>query len=212
MEVWGAQGSAYAQGIGGKGGYSVGYYNGNGLMYVCVGGKGTAYNGGGHEQVAGGDASHIAIKNNRGVLANYVNNKSEVLIVAGGGGGSNDIGKGGAGGGLNGGAGEQVVYSGQTIVGGTGGTQTSGGTFPGNMTGQVIVSGTFGKGGTGRNSGGDPGGAGGGGWYGGGGTPFSGCGGGGSGYVNSSLLTKTSMSSGVREGHGYILITWMPVL
>ena len=143
--MWGAQGSAYAQGIGGKGGYSVGYYNGNGLMYVCVGGKGTAYNGGGHEQVAGGDASHIAIKNNRGVLANYVNNKSEVLIVAGGGGGSNDIGKGGAGGGLNGGAGEQVVYSGQTIVGGTGGTQTSGGTFPGNMTGQVIVSGTFGK-------------------------------------------------------------------
>ncbi len=39
------------------------------------------------------------------------------------------------------------------------------------------------------------------------------CGGsGGSGYVNTSQLTNTSMQSGVRSGNGYALITWMPVL
>ena len=209
MEVWGAQGRAYAQGIGGKGGYSIGYYYGNGLLYVCVGAV-TGYNGGNNGGMSGGGATHIAMTNDRGILANYVNNKNEVLIVAGGGGGSNDIGNGGAGGGLNGGAGEQVVFGTITIKGGTGGTQSSGGTFTGNISGQTVVNGSFGKGGHAIDAKNDPGGDGGGGWYGGGGTPYSGCGGGGSGYIGG--VSNGSTTSGVQSGHGKALITWMPLL
>ena len=180
-------------------------------MYICVGGNG--YNGGaGASGFNGGDATHIAITNNRGVLANYKSNQSEVLLVAGGGGGSNDIGTGGTGGGSTGGTGETVNYAGTEVVGATGGTQNSGGTFPGNLgDSQTIVNGSFGLGGYSQR-GTDYGGGGGGGWYGGGGTPFSGCGGGGSGHINTSKITNGSMQSGVREGTGCAKITWMPVL
>ena len=60
----------------------------------------------------------------------------------------------------------------------------------------------------------DSGGAGGGGWYGGGSSYFApgGSGGGGSGHINTSLVQNGSMQTGVREGNGYALITWMPVL
>ena len=163
-------------------------------MYICVGGNG--YNGGaGANGFNGGDATHIAITNNRGVLANYKSNQSEVLLVAGGGGGSNDIGTGGTGGGSTGGTGETVNYSGTEVVGATGGTQNSGGTFPGNLgNSQTIVNGSFGLGGYSQR-----------------GTDYGGGGGGGSGHINTSKITNGSMQSGVREGTGYAKITWMPV-
>ena len=221
MEVWGAQGSANFEGKGGKGGYYSGNYNGNGLLYVCVGGQ-AGYNGGGlspsHGQNGGG-ATHIATTN-KGVLSSYINNQSEVLIVAGGGGAANDNGVGGTGGGTSGGAGTQITYTNNTIItGGTGGTQTSGGTFSGtaySSNSRVIVNGSFGQGGysyaAANGVSNDTGGCGGGGWYGGAGTPVSGTGGGGSGHINANKITNSSTTSGVREGNGYALITWMPVL
>ena len=215
--MWGAQGCANSSGKGGKGGYSSGNYNGNGSLYVCVGGQTTGYNGGGlqtsHGQNGGG-ATHFATTN-RGVLSSYKNYQSEILLVAGGGGAANDLGVGGAGGGTSGGAGSQITYSDNVVItGGTGGTQSSGGTFSGSAysnDSRVIVNGSFGQGGysTARS---DFGGCGGGGWYGGGGTPISGCGGGGSGHINTNKITNSSTTSGVREGNGYALITWMPVL
>lgn len=78
----------------------------------------------------GGGATHIAITNNRGVLANYNSYRSEILIVAGGGGGGYsgvDYGKrggrGGTGGGSSGGNGYSYEYSANYAKPGT---QTSG--------------------------------------------------------------------------------------
>ena len=167
----------------------------------------------------GGGATHIATTN-KGVLSAYNNNQSEVLIVAGGGGGANDLGVGGAGGGTSGESGTQITYSNDIlIIGGTGGTQTSGGTFSGSAyssnNGRVIVNGSFGQGGYSyvpMSTYLDSGGCGGGGWYGGGGTPVSGCGGGGSGHINTNKITNGSTQSGIQEGNGKALITWMPVL
>ena len=229
MEVWGA-------GSGGKGGYAKATYTtstNNKALYVCVGGQGKGtrvktdaettvscggYNGGGNAQVhrrswggsGGGGATHIAINNNRGILANYVNNKSEILLVAGGAGGADHGLIPGDGGGTVGtDAADNPSHS--VEKGAKGGTQTAGGAG-GNA-------GSFGKGGdmplspTGENDY-DSGGAGGGGWYGGGSSYFApgGSGGGGSGHINTSLVQNGSMQTGVREGNGYALITWMPVL
>ena len=123
------------------------------------------------------------------------------LLVAGGGGGAGVCGSittgannccgyhhGGAGGGITGGQGQ---YSNSWTSGGAGGTQTSG----------------YAAGQGGSNSGSGAGG--GGGWYGGyaGNTGDHYGGGGGSGYVNTSKLTSTSMSSGVQPGHGKVVIT-----
>ena len=217
-ECWGAQGDANGTGVAGKGGYSLGFYNGGEVLYVCVGGK-NSYNGGGtgpsHGRCGGG-ATHIAITNNRGVLSSYKDNQSEILLVAGGGGGANDLGTGGAGGGTSGGSGEQVTYEGVIRVGATGGTQSSGGTFSENIySQQVVVNGSFGQGGYSYVQGAsvnDAGGGGGGGWYGGGGTPKSGCGGGGSGHINTNKIKNGSMQNGKQSGNGKALITWMPVL
>ena len=223
MEVWGA-------GSGGKGGYAKASYTtstNNKALYVCVGGQGRTaekentascggYNGGGNAQVhrlswggsGGGGATHIAINNNRGILANYVNNKSEILLVAGGGGDHNL--KPGDGGGTVG-TDAADGPSNSAEKGGKGGTQTAGGAGG--------KAGSFGKGGdmpvspTGENDY-DSGGAGGGGWYGGGSSYYytGGSGGGGSGHINTSLVQNGSMQTGVREGNGFALITWMPVL
>jgi len=220
-------------GIGGKGGYSYGNYNGGGNLYVCVGRQGdyySAYNGGmgGNRGQCGGGATHIATSD-RGELKNYESYQSEVLLVAGGGGGANDTGMGGVGGGVNGGSGETTQYMNSgDLNGATGGTQNSGGTYSGSMNldglGQVsVISGSFGQGGQGYISMNDQdyGGGGGGGWYGGGGTPYSGCGGGGSGHINTTLITNgatvagdqtfPSPSGGTETGHsgnGYCIITW----
>ena len=171
-------------------------------LYIVVGGQGTCYNGGGTGN-AGGDATHIAKTTKRGVLKNYVNNKSEVLIVAGGGGGAERI-SAGAGGGTSGGAGN-ATYEHLTKAP-TGGSQTAGGTYGSTDNYGNGGSGSFGQGGTGiPSSGGDTGSGGGGGWYGGGGIPYAGGGGGGSGYIGG--VSSGSMSSGVRSGHGYATVT-----
>jgi len=110
--------------VGGKGGYSIGYYNMNSSnkIYIAVGEfydipttsaifKST-YNGGGYGQTPGGGATSITTKD-RGELFNFENFQSEVLLVAGGGGGE-DVGEGGYGGG-SGHVGN--VTNGQTIAG-----------------------------------------------------------------------------------------------
>ena len=232
LEIWGASG-ACSQGDrsknAGKGGYSRASYTttANKVIYLCIGGEGKltagkeissttscgGYNGGGNAQImeyswggaGGGGATHIS-STNRGVLSNYVNNKSEILIVAGGGGGADGGVKAGDGGGNLGTDGEDIS---STQRGGKGGTQDSGGNG-GN-------DGTFGKGGDvpiGPVTIMDSGGAGGGGWYGGGSTfiYWTASGGGGSGYINTSLVQNASMETGIWLGDGKALITWMPVL
>ena len=114
FEVWGAEGSVN----GGKGGYSVGYYNvlNDTDVNIYVGGSGEngGFNGGGIAGAAnigsGGGASDIRINGNE---------LTDRIIVAGGGGGGCSNGNfGGAGGGLNG---EQGSNN-----GGAGGAQNKG--------------------------------------------------------------------------------------
>ena len=202
-------------------------------LYVVPGG----YNGGGialiekaHSAYAGsgGGATHIALNANRGVLANYVNNKSEIIIVAGGGGGSaassyntRVTSTGGAGGGTNGGKGADnpanVCSScggGAYAYGAAGGTQSSGyafgqgGSVPEAYWNWYTLNYCL------------PGG-GGGGYYGGmsnAGIQFTngdtnleysehggGAGGGGSGYIGG--VTGGTTTAGQREGNGYARIT-----
>ena len=128
-----------------------------------------------------------------------------MFIVAGGGGGASHGLTGGIGGGTSGG--DAIADQNTETL--KGATQTTGYAFGQGEDGFTKT--YHGNGGAEGNGGG------GGGWYGG----FtlhkqgnqSDCGGsGGSGYVNTSQLTNTSMQSGVRSGNGYALITWMPVL
>ena len=172
--------------LGGTGGYNGGGKGGNGWH------TGIAYFNAGS---GGGGATHIAMTTNRGVLANYSNNQSEVLIVAGGGGGSWGPGNGGDGSTwqMNGGGGE---------IGGDGTTS------PPNA-GQTEMGGVFifGQGGAGADGSegagqGEGRAGGGGGWYGG-----ISNGGGGSGHIGT-MCTNGSMRNGVREGNGYTIITW----
>ncbi|WP_237072190.1 fimbrillin family protein [Prevotella herbatica] len=219
FECWGAQGSCGGVsgnfGTGGNGGYARGYTNlvGSSALTIVIGGQGSqsnvfpslspytgGYNGGGNGQEGGGGATHIA-SYNRGLLSNYVNNQSEVYIVAGGGGGPDGGDNGGAGGGSNGGNGIDIPNTYNTQGYGYGGTQSEGG-IGGNK-------GTFGRGGNSYDSGTDSCGGGGGGWYGGGGgKDVSSPGGGGSGYIGG--VSSGYMDSGVREGNGYAVITWIP--
>ncbi|WP_051230952.1 glycine-rich protein [Segatella albensis] len=226
LEVWGAQGGISYGGIPGKGGYSCGSLSvtSGHELYICIGqctGSITAdytgisaYNGGGTGASAGGGATHIA-STDRGELKNYELYKTEVYIVAGGGGAGADgdfgTGIGGAGGGATG---ENGPYWEGLIRRATGGSQTEPGVNGGN--GQIIevnIPG-FGQGGGAyrpENNYNNYGGGGGGGWYGGGGYAYAGSGAGGSGHIGE-MLTNGSMQSGVREGHGYAVITWMPIL
>ncbi len=219
FECWGAQGSCGGAkgnfGTGGRGGYARGYTNllKSSVLTIVIGGQGTqsnvfpalspytgGYNGGGNGQEGGGDATHIA-SYDRGLLSNYVNNQSEVYIVAGGGGGPDGGDNGGAGGGSNGGNGIDIPNAYNTQGYGYGGTQSEGG-IGGNK-------GIFGRGGDSYDSGTDSCGGGGGGWYGGGGgKDISSPGGGGSGYIGGVL--SGYMDSGVHEGDGYAVITWIP--
>lgn len=245
--MWGAQGGdsqhTADDGKGGKGGYAKGTKAlVSSILYIYVGQSGNnagnkaAYNGGGNGYYSGlqyyyaqgGGATHIAITNDRGVLANYVNNKNEVLIVAGGGGGvesDKSCDEGSYGGGLNGGNGSYSDMGYQVTLA-KGGTQSSGGSA-GLIDGKVsstynAKAGSFGKGGdaftsTGNNSGG----AGGGGWYGGGGSPYAFGGGGGSSYIDgvtngitiAGNATMPKPGGGTEIGHsgnGYCIITWHP--
>ncbi len=205
LEVWGAQGGNDTHNSGGLGGYGWGKIalNEGDVLYIVIGGT-NGYNGGGtstdnHDaygqmNIYGGGASHIATTN-RGVLANYVSNKSEVLIVAGGGGGAGFSsegvyrgGYGGSGGGTNGGNGGSMGED--NSIPGAGGAQNDGYAF-----------------GRGASLGGYYAGPGGGGWYGGKSGYNRSGGGGGSGYVNTGKLTDGSMANGVRLGNGYVKIT-----
>lgn len=239
MEVWGAQGGG--ESTAGKGGYTVGNISVSKAinLYVCVGGQ--PYNGGGETLNAlgrhGGGATHIAITNNRGVLANYVNYKSEILLVAGGGGAAEWPGAiGGHGGGSTGGNSNYNVLLGgsnqslasqnmiqQSVA--TGGTQTAGGNNGtiNNATAEQVIAASFGMGGMCINNT-DYGPGGGGGWYGGGGCVYVGGAGGGSGHIGTMLTNGQTIAGnqtfpkpggGTETGHpgnGYCLITWMPVL
>jgi len=223
LEVWGAQGGISYGGIPGKGGYSCGSLSvtSGHELYICIGqctGSITAdytgisaYNGGGTGSSAGGGATHIA-STDRGELKNYELYKTEVYIVAGGGGAGADknigTGIGGAGGGATG---ENGTYWEGLIRRATGGSQTEPGVNGGNSQIIEVNIPGFGQGGGACLSDNNYGGGGGGGWYGGGGYANGGSGAGGSGHIGE-MLTNGSMQSGVREGHGYAVITWMPIL
>ena len=248
LEVWGAQGGDCHGILGGRGGYSIGYkeLNKNTKLYNVVGGGGSyigdglekisngGYNGGGKARnqnettdtedfSSGGGATHIAITNNRGVLANYINNQTEVLIVAGGGGGVGygyENATGGYGGGEIGGSPSKAHSN---TVKATGGTQTTGGT-----KGSEGNNGIFGHGGdcvtTNFSAAGNKGSGGGGGWYGGGSDgSYANSSAGGSGYVGNVTNGQTiagnqtipSPTGGTEIGHtgnGYCKITWHPSL
>ena len=226
LEVWGAQGGESYEGIGGKGGYSMGYksLNLNNNIFICIGqctgnvGNGydkigiSAYNGGGKGSSSGGGATHIA-STDRGELKNYASYKTEVYIVAGGGGAGADsqigTGSGGSGGGTAGGNG---VSNSSLSVMATGGSQTSAGVNGkwGNSATTVVNTPGFGQGGGCHAESNNYGGGGGGGWYGGGGNPVGGSGAGGSGYIDG--VSNGSMQNGVRTGHGYAVITWHPAI
>ena len=211
LEVWGASGGTVDTSYyGGYGGYSTGTIKQTkgSIMYVNVGGKGTGatktgesltggYNGGGnvtgsgevnHMTASGGGATHIA--SSSGLLSTLENNKNNIFIVSGGGGGGRNQsnhseaarwGFGGSGGGMNGGGPKSSLESttSYTVVSSLAGTQTSGYAF-GQGESVSVQS------------------AGGGGFYGGysgshSGLPYTGSGGGGSGYIGNSLLTEKSM-------------------
>ena len=238
LEVWGAQGG---YGGGGYGGYSIGYksISASNKLYICVGSQGGyplgntggngGYNGGGKGGNGfqgdysytiiggggGGGATHIAVTD-RGVLRNYKDYyELEILLVAGGGGGYSAVGKGpmGVGGGENGGLAISVA---DTII--EGATQTSGYMFGQGQDGKSKT--IVGGGGAEGNGGG------GGGLYGGPASQnegnYSCCyGTGGSGYINTTLITNgatiagdqtfPSPSGGTETGHsgdGYAIITW----
>jgi hypothetical protein len=177
----------------------------NTKIYVCVGGtsdQNNGYNGGtgrGTTWGGGGGCTSYTL-NNRGVLKNFENHKSEVLLVAGGAGGVDYGGIGGHGGGATGGSGYANDL--KTILT-TGGTQTNGGTG--------TFNGSFGQGAN-YQSGTDGCAGGGGGWYGGAGPEWRqpGGAGGGSGYINQTYISNGNMLNGIKSGSGSAIISWHP--
>ena len=143
-----------------------------------------------------------------------------------------DHGSGGGGGGgaltgVNGTKGDDASASYPGGAGGigsnTGGCGGGRGTGPSSRYGYNGVSGTLGNGGNGGNAystsssyASGAGGGGGGGYYGGGGAggggggnyPGGGGGGGGGGSSYTGTLTETTISTGIREGNGLIIISW----
>lgn len=192
IEVWGAQGG----GFGGLGGYAKGRLavTPGETLKVYVGQQPSAAIGGWN---GGGDGDTVSSPAYGGGGAADVRQGGTALgdrkIVAGaGGGGRASTGSypGAVGGGTTGGTGTNK---------GGGGTQSAGG---GGSTGGT--GGSLGQGGAGASGLGS---GGGGGFYGGGGSLYGG--GGGSGYVGG--VTGGSMSSGVRSGHGAVVITVVSV-
>ena len=213
-EVYGAQGGDPT--YGGKGGLvkaEIAVTAGE-LLYLNVGGAGfghddrnqNGWNGGGRDfnssnyTLTGGGASDIRLGGV--VLANRI-------VVAGGGGQrAIPIAYGGAGGGDLGQDGPNVT----SATGGTGGSQTAGGLGGcGNIYCGARGDGSLGQGGKGDGDNGH----GGGGYYGGGGGGSSGGikrggGGGGSSYIDPSVEVIAN-DQGVREGDGFIKLTFGPV-
>ncbi len=179
LEVWGAQGGSGSydgkNGVGGKGGYSVGVFsiNNSHVIFAMVGEQGKissngSFNGGGgsyNGQGGGGGGTDFRI------IENDLNHR---VVVAGGGGGF--------------GFGKDGNYGGGLAGGGVGGKQTSGGGdggfgYGGPQTGKPSL--IFGGGG--------------GGWFGGGATTGAG---GGSGYV---LTASSNKPTGYKLGSEYYL-------
>lgn len=231
------------------GGYSYGTLKNVGKgkqLFVCVGGQGTAgvrnlknasggYNGGGKGGYGvknakgqillsgggGGGATHIALS--AGLLTQFVDKyQTQLLIVAGGAAGYSNVPNNNTninaayGGGVNGGPGMNTV---------TNATYTVAGQKP---TRERFGKGQDGRNGiTGTNNGGEGNSGGGGGFCGGysdqrTGSNTNGIGGGGSGYVNTSLLVNATTIAGnqqiqkpngvVETGHlsyGEAVITWL---
>ena len=187
------------------GGYNGG---GNGGAGCSNSSSGRGYFGAG---TSGGGATHIATTN-RGVLANYSSNRSEVLLVAGGGGGAGTFRAGGSGGGNTGGA----SSSGNNKS--NGGTQTTGYAFGQGAPGDSGDPYSSDKTSSTKNSSGwlmyEGRGGSGGGWYGGERCTNHTCendtnvgGGGGSGHLGN--VQNGSMQNGVRSGNGFARITSM---
>ena len=215
-------------------------------LFVCVGGQGTAgvrnlknasggYNGGGKGGYGvknakgqillggggGGGATHIALS--AGLLTQFVNKyQTQLLIVAGGAAGYSNVPNNNTninaayGGGVNGGPGMNTV---------TNATYTVAGQKP---TRERFGKGQDGRNGiTGTNNGGEGNSGGGGGFCGGysdqrTGSKTNGIGGGGSGYVNTSLLVDATTIAGNQQilkpngvletghlSHGEAVITWL---
>ena len=203
LEVWGAEGggsrlsSNSSSGLGGKGGYSIGYVNldAGDTLYVYVGGYGESstsgaafggFNGGGSGYASassepgngGGGASDIRI----GQDSLY----ARVIVAGGGGGGGEDSGDPyGAGGGLT-------------------GTNSY-------RPGTQISAGTNGAFGIGADTGFADGGAGGGGWYGGGTTSSTSSGsdseggGGGSGWIYTADSFSTWQTGNPTDANNWLL-------
>ena len=230
LQVYGAQGGNN----GGKGGYSVGNVtlNANTVLYVVVGGAGTAYtntsytyraggyNGGGpiytgddasgqpYTLGTGGGATHIG-KSNALLSSTAVGN---LYIAAGGGGGAktNDCSSAvvGTGGGTTGGSAKCMINDGTIAINTPGASQSAGGSCGTCSTANGINNnGRYGQGGLGclNTSYALSTGAGGGGGYYGGASCDYGSGGGGSGYIGG--VTGGSMSNGQRAGNGFARIT-----
>lgn len=252
LECWGAQGGGIidqgkvtpAKG----GGYSYGTLKNVGKgkqLFVCVGGQGTAgvrnlknasggYNGGGKggygvknakDQIllsggGGGGATHIALS--AGLLTQFVDKyQTQLLIVAGGAAGYSNVPNNNTninaayGGGVNGGPGMNTV---------TNATYTVAGQKP---TRERFGKGQDGRNGiTGTNNGGEGNSGGGGGFCGGYSDQRTGSNtngiGGGSGYVNTSLLVDATTIAGNQQilkpngvvetghlSHGEAVITWL---
>ena len=216
LHLWGAAGGngAYATGKNtGAGGYAYGtltltsstYY-----LYIGQGGRGVAaqgYQGGGaggwpnggygtNGDASGAGGGGMSMLTFASSFSTSIN-KNNIIMIAGGGGGTTGYsGDSGAGGGT----------SGQQAGGGTAGgaTQTSGGINSGNSN----CNGSYLQGGNGAgilgasSSQTDDGGGGGGGLYGGaGGTPDANPGAGGSGYLDTGILSNSGMNTGTNKFH-----------
>ena len=228
IEAWGGEGNGGAGGAsGGKGGFAKGTLAvlPAATYYVFVGGKGSSFNGGGSGGAAGGGTGGGASD----VRENSADAGNRIIVAGGGGGGggngcnANHVGgNGGNGGGGTGGKGQDSPNGG----GGFGGAPGAGGAAgigchyalgsPGNANG---------AGGAGQTCccGTQPGGGGGGGGHqqagggGGGSAGTTGCsgndkggGGGGGGGTNytGGMDSNTSTESGIRSGHGQVIISW----
>ena len=214
LECWGGAGNPYN-----GGGYSYGdiLLKSNTLLYVCVGAKGNLYNGvtggkGGYNGggdggngilscvggTGGGGATHVAFSSGLLKELEAVYKQQKLILVAGGSGGFSNGSIGGIGGGSEGGKpASNAVYNSSNIIipvrYGTAANQNSGYKFGEGQQGMTKSKYD--------NGGAEGGGGGGGGLYGGLSPQVTGegsnwAGGGGSGYVNTSLLTNAKTIAG----------------
>lgn len=207
LEVWGAQGCS----SGGLGGYSYGNYTATGdYLYVYVGGRAKAFNGG--QKGGGGGASDIRDSSSPLTCSNSTDPR---IVVAGGGGGCDGRNVCDGGGGYNSyakdGNGSDVSLclnsytSTKTGLPTRGGNNDAGGGGYGICSSGLRTWGVCGEGGISPNTAE----GGGGGWYGGGAGKRGTGGAGGGGAINISKVSGDyGGSSGANLGDGKARITW----